>query len=262
MQIDWITVAAQIVNFLVLIWLLHRYLYGPIVRAMNEREEGITSRLREAKELKLDAEQEAATYRSQRDALEKEENDILARAEEQAEITKRRLEDVVRSEVEQRRTEWLKQIDDEKEEFLRDMRRRSAEHVLTLARRALSELADAQLEGQVATAFAKQIGGIDSQLRDRLAKACDSAGGKVVVKSSLGLDAEAQRRITRAVHKSVSETAEVHYEQAADTTSGIELEVGSQTLAWTFATFLDELEQQLSRDLTEISPPREEPPAA
>ena len=254
MQVDWLTVAAQIVNFLILVWLLHKFLYGPIVRAMGDREKRIAARLQEAEERKLEAEREAAGYRSQREALEKERADILAHAAEEAADTKRSLEEATRRNVEQRRNEWLTEFDNEKKDFLRDMRRRSAEHVLTLARRTLKELASSQLEERVAATFAKQIEGIDSQLRDRLVKACHQAGGKIVVKSSLALDAEAQRRITRAVHKGISETAEVNYEQSEDTTSGVEMKVGSQTLAWTFATFLDELEQRLSRDLSEVRP--------
>lgn len=262
MQIDWITVAAQIINFLVLVWLLHRYLYGPIVRAMNNREERIASRLREAAESKDAAEREASEYRSQREALDKNTQHILGRAAEVAESTRRLLEETARREAEERRKEWLKQVDDEKEEFLHDMRRRSAEHVLALARRTLSELADAQLEERVAAAFSRQIEDIQPHLRDRLVKACRHAGGKIVVQTALALDAEAQRRITRAVHKGITETAEVSYEHNEDTTSGIELRVGSQTLAWNFASFLDEFEQRLSRDLSEVSPPHEEPPAA
>ena len=37
MQIDWITIVAQIVNFLVLVWLLNRVLYRPLSRALDER---------------------------------------------------------------------------------------------------------------------------------------------------------------------------------------------------------------------------------
>ena len=48
MQIDWFTVVAQIVNFLILVWLLKKFLYGPIIRAMDDRERRIASRLEEA----------------------------------------------------------------------------------------------------------------------------------------------------------------------------------------------------------------------
>ena len=56
MTIDWLTVGAQVLNFLVLVYLLKRFLYGPVVRAMARREEAIAERQREAQQRKEDAE--------------------------------------------------------------------------------------------------------------------------------------------------------------------------------------------------------------
>ena len=49
MLIDWFTVGAQVLNFLVLVWLLKRFLYKPVLDAIDAREKGIASRLAEAK---------------------------------------------------------------------------------------------------------------------------------------------------------------------------------------------------------------------
>ena len=43
MLIDWFTVAAQAINFLILVLLLRRFLYGPIVKAMDDREAAINA---------------------------------------------------------------------------------------------------------------------------------------------------------------------------------------------------------------------------
>jgi len=45
MEINWFTVIAQIVNFLILVWLLKRFLYKPVLKAIAEREQKIASRL-------------------------------------------------------------------------------------------------------------------------------------------------------------------------------------------------------------------------
>jgi F-type H+-transporting ATPase subunit b len=37
MLIDWFTVGAQVLNFLILVWLLKRFLYGPILDAIDAR---------------------------------------------------------------------------------------------------------------------------------------------------------------------------------------------------------------------------------
>ena len=69
MQIDWLTVAAQIVNFLALVWLLQRFLYRPITEAMARREARIEARLAEAKAARQDAEAEARRVRGEEQAL-------------------------------------------------------------------------------------------------------------------------------------------------------------------------------------------------
>ena len=63
MLIDWFTVIAQIINFLVLVALLKRFLYGRIIKAMDQREEKIAFRLADAERKRNEAEQEAQAYR-------------------------------------------------------------------------------------------------------------------------------------------------------------------------------------------------------
>ena len=41
MLIDWFTVGAQVLNFLILVWLLKRFLYRPILHAIDAREQRI-----------------------------------------------------------------------------------------------------------------------------------------------------------------------------------------------------------------------------
>ena len=48
MKLDWFTVAAQIGNFLLLLWLLKRFLYRPILAAMAARQQRVAAALAEA----------------------------------------------------------------------------------------------------------------------------------------------------------------------------------------------------------------------
>ena len=84
MQIDWLTVAAQIVNFLVLVWLLQRFLYKPITNAMRRREERIEERLSEAKSARTEAEEEAEALRRKKAELEDSKEEILDAARERS----------------------------------------------------------------------------------------------------------------------------------------------------------------------------------
>ena len=45
MLIDWFTVGAQVVNFVILVWLMKHFLYKPILSAIDAREKRIASEL-------------------------------------------------------------------------------------------------------------------------------------------------------------------------------------------------------------------------
>ena len=55
MLIDWFTVGAQVLNFLVLVWLMKRFLYKPILDAIDAREKGIATELADADAKKAEA---------------------------------------------------------------------------------------------------------------------------------------------------------------------------------------------------------------
>jgi len=48
MLIDWFTVGAQALNFLILVWLLKHFLYQPILNAIDAREKLIAKELADA----------------------------------------------------------------------------------------------------------------------------------------------------------------------------------------------------------------------
>ena len=62
MLIDWFTVIAQVINFLVLVVLLKRFLYKPILDAIDQREKRIASALAEADAQKVEAKKEREKF--------------------------------------------------------------------------------------------------------------------------------------------------------------------------------------------------------
>ena len=99
MTVDWITVSAQVVTFLILVWLLRRFLYRPVMDAMGRREARIGERLEEARVREQAAEREEHSYREQREALHRRREELLEQAKAEAQGEKKRLLDDARSAV-------------------------------------------------------------------------------------------------------------------------------------------------------------------
>ena len=62
-MIDWFTVVAQIINFLILVVLLKYFLYGRITAAMEQRQQEIATRWNDAERDREKAAQEADAVR-------------------------------------------------------------------------------------------------------------------------------------------------------------------------------------------------------
>ncbi len=253
MQIDWVTVAAQVVNFLVLVWLLQRFLYKPITGAMKERERKIRERLEDAERARAAAEDERSRLEQERASLEHTSEDVLRAARERAESLRRALEREARTELDDLRDAGRAQIARETDEFLDTLRREAAEQFETLARAALADLADAELEARVAAAFVAQLEALSDAERRELADAAADAE-RVTVESAFELGADARGRVSRAVHAALAPDVDVAFARSDRLICGVRLRAGGRVAQWTLDSYLDRFRQELADVLAQAAP--------
>ncbi len=198
MQFDWFTFAAQVVNFLLLVWLLHRLLYRRLVRAMEQREERIAARFRAAEEREEAAARAEESFRQREGELESRRDELLARAREDAERRRRELVQEARAEAEAHERSWRQELDRERATFLAELRRRIAKAALAVSRRALADLADARLEEQALARFRRRLESLEGEERRRLAAAL-AGGERLVLASAFPVAAAERERLAEAL---------------------------------------------------------------
>ncbi|WP_306120042.1 MULTISPECIES: hypothetical protein [unclassified Roseitalea] len=249
MQIDWLTVAAQIVNFLILIWLLQRFLYKPITRAMARREERIEERLADARAARKDAEDEAQAWRDRQQALEERKDEILQEARRDADALRDRLEAEIRRQMEHQRDVFAEHLNDERSVVEQALRKRMARHVLKAMRRIVADFADTELQAQLASRFAHRVETLDDGQRKRLADAAGRTHDPVLVETGVELPAPARSRITRAIHDSIADGIKVDYRTVEDVLMGIRITIGDQIVEWSAGEYLDRVETIVAESL-------------
>jgi F-type H+-transporting ATPase subunit b len=245
MQIDWLTVAAQIVNFLVLVWLLQRFLYRPIIEAMARREGRIETRLAEAQAARTEVEAEATRLRERQQALDASHEEMLSEARREAVALRARLEDEIREEMDARRKTWRTHLDEERDAFAARLRQRAGHQVIDIVGRVLRDYVGSDLAGQVAGTFADRLAALDADAGQKLKRAADRAEGPAVVESSIALKPGARSQVTRAIHACVARDIDVEYREDDGLLLGVRLTIGEQTVEWSAARFLHRLETTL-----------------
>lgn len=245
MQIDWLTVAAQIVNFLALVWLLQRFLYRPITEAMARREARIEARLAEAKAAREDAEAEARRVRDEQQALEARRKAILDDARHESDALRARLKDDIQKEMDAERKTWRAHLAEERAAFAERLRQRAGHQVIAIVGRVLRDYADGDLAAQAARAFAERLAALDDDERKRLAHAAARRDARAQIESGVALGPGVRSHVTRAIHDCVGRAIDVAYAEDSDLVLGVRLTIGEQTVEWSAARFLDRLETTL-----------------
>ncbi|GAA6199284.1 hypothetical protein [Aquicoccus sp. SU-CL01552] len=245
MQIDWLTVSAQIVNFLVLVLLLRWALYRPLARALQARQEAVAQRLTEAEQARAKAEAAAEEHRAAIHALEQARHDRLLAAEAEAEVRRSALVDAAKAEVTAQRTAWQAQIAEEKSAFLDRLRHRAGDSFVIMARNILSEMADQDLVDRMARTFAARLGGLAQADRDRLRQAFD-AGKPPEIHASLPLSEAARGTVAAALGDLLGKPVTPVFAEDPDLPCGLVLRLGAQHVGWTISDHLDRFAQEVS----------------
>src|SRR5471030_2540943 len=238
MPIDWFTVLAQATNFLVLIWLLKRFLYRPVLAAIDAREQAVAAALADATAAGAQAKSERDTYQQRSAQLEQQRAALLQQATEQAGVEGQRLREQARQEAEATRAAQQAALQADARHNAAALALRAQREVFAIARKVLADLAGAGLEEGIVAAFLRQLEALAAPQRDTLAAALRDATTPGRVRSAFALP-QAQRDAIEAALRQLSGGAiALRYDTSPDLLAGIELTAGGQRLDWNIDAYL------------------------
>ena len=241
MSIDWITVLAQMANFLLLVWLLKRFLYRPILDGIDAREAEIASRMAEAGIAQQQAQCEAARYKHQQAQLHERQERLVSAALNDTKAQRDALLHEARAKLEQEQQDWQRYLASEREKFSRQLQRNGEQALLALTRKALHDLADASLEAAIVRHVAKRLRPLANEL---IAAAGHSHTAIACTREPLAEPEQEQlRRELQQLLPQLALTFTTDAKQAA----GLILRVGGAQVAWTLDSYTDELADQLTK---------------
>jgi F-type H+-transporting ATPase subunit b len=245
MLIDWFTVGAQILNFLVLVWLLKHFLYKPILDAIDAREQRIAAELADAAGKQAAADKERDALRNKSKALDDERGALLGKAADEAKAERERLVAEARAEADALRVKQKNALRNDQISLGREMTRLTAGEVFAIARKALADLAGASLEERMAEVFTRRLREMDGKAKGPLAAALKMATEPAVVRSAFDMPEKDRAAIQNALNVTFSAEIRVRFETAPGAICGIELTVNGEKLAWSIAEYLATLEQKV-----------------
>lgn len=248
MLIDWFTVCAQAINFLILVWLLRRYLYKPVLAAIDAREQKIAAKIKDAETQDTKAKAAGEELRKRNEAFDEDRDGLMRKAAEAGATERQRLFESARHDSELLRVRLAHALGAERAELGRQLSVRTQAEVFALTRKALSELAGASLEDRMVEVLIGRLQALPDAQRRALA-GNPAVAQTVLVRSAGDSCPESRAKLEAAIREVLGSTVVCHFETAPELVCGLELSVTGQKLAWSVADFLS----TLTHDATAIA---------
>ncbi len=258
MLIDWFTVAAQVINFLILVWLLKRFLYRPILDAIDAREKRIAKELADADATKAEAQQARDTFKNKNEAFDKQRATLLSQAVDEVKAERLRLMDEARQAADTLKTKRQEAQINDAYNLNQAIRLRAQQEVFAIARKALTDLAGTSLEERMGEVFTRRMRELDDPTKAGLGVALKSASDPAIIRSAFDLPAAQRAVIQNALNETFSADIPVRFETAPDLVSGIELATNGHKLAWSIADYLVSMENVVDELLKQKGKPEAE----
>lgn len=185
MLIDWFTVGAQALNFMILVWLLKRFLYKPILNAVDAREKLIAAKLADAGAKELKAQGERDAFQQKNEAFDKQRAALLSKAANEAASEGRKLLDQARKAADTLSAKRKETLRTDAHALNQSIRDRTQQEVFAIVRKTLTDLADTDLDERMAKVFTRRLRGMSGKAKTTFGAALNSGKGPALLRSAL-----------------------------------------------------------------------------
>lgn len=243
MLIDWFTVLAQIINFLILIYLLKRFLYGPIIKAMEKREKNMADALERAKNAEKEASQRSLELEKEKQSLMHSKERLLSEAQTEVNAWRESTLKASKEEIEALRKSWMDRLNAGQQDFLNTLKRRIVEQTMRISEKALNDLANERLEEQIIKVFLEKVSRKKNEFRQKDLKQAIS------VQSGLAIKEDQVQGIREHLSQLFPTTAPIEFHVSPDLGMGIQVMAGDWKVAWNLTEYLEDLEKKITDGL-------------
>ncbi|MGB5178544.1 MAG: F0F1 ATP synthase subunit delta [Gammaproteobacteria bacterium] len=239
MELNWSTFLLEIINFLILVWILKRFFYKPVLGVIARRRAAIDKTLSDAKTLQVDAEVLRGQYENRLAEWEKERQAAHASLDKDISSERaRRMEDLKsRLAGEEKK---VRVIEQRRAEASRLQAEVTALHQgAQFCARLLSAVAGPELEQRLLALLLKELGALTPGQLTALRAAAGKTGDSILVTSTYPLDDATRQSLERMLDSVLAAATPAHYELDKDLLAGLRITMGSWVLR---ANLQDELQ--------------------
>jgi len=230
MQIDWMSFALQIVNFLALVWILQHFLYRPVLQTIERRRAAVEKTLADAGAQQAGAETLERQYRDRLAAWEREKSGLRSTALAQLEVERTQRLAALAKDLDRERERRRVVSERQERETLERLAAQAHAQGARFAARLLARIAAPEVELRLLGMVCEDLARLPEAQREALAEACREGGARAQVASAFLLPAPQQELLLVRLRDVAGPELAAEFEQDAGLIAGLRIGIGPWVL--------------------------------
>ena len=253
MNIDIFTFVAQIINLIVLLFLLRKFLYLPVLRAVDKRQKEIASELHQAEEAKKNALAKEKIWQQKLNDLEAQKQEIINNARVEAGLLLEKLQARNQKIAEAQYEHWQQNFKAEQQNFEVVLQQLVIEHFRSFSQKVIKQMAGASLSETVIERFKEKFSKISATEKAEFVQAAQKTG-KTVVQTAHKLSKKQKESLEMFLQQQLNLPKNVRFsfEEKKELICGVSLQIGEQAVAWNFESYLQDFRRHLSDEIMHL----------
>jgi len=223
---SWSTFVVEIVNFLILVWLLTRFFYQPVLRTIASREQRIKDELSHAQDAQTEAAELTKRYETRLADWEQEKAGLRERFDAELATLRATRESELQDVLERERRQAAVAAAIKERDEQRRLWQQSARDASRFAARLLSRLATPSLERRLIEVTSEDLMSLPSDKRATLANAANGKADAVIT-SRYALDETERSALAAALETCLGKKPSLAFKCDDNLVAGLRIEVGT-----------------------------------
>jgi len=246
MNFSWWTFALQAANFLILVWLLRRFLFKPVSAIVARRKEEIARGMADASAEKQTALNLQHDLQAQLAGIESEREKALEEQRAQLAAERRRMIDEARAEAERIRNQATTKLSEERAAAAQELFSRTIDLAVNLAERLLRELALPSTENAFLTRILDYLDRLSAP--ERAALVSHLGANSLVVTTAHPLDAREEAEWREQLGKRIGAAVDIKFNSDAALIAGAEITFPNAILRFNWRDALSTAAREINRN--------------
>lgn len=230
MEFNLTTFILEIINFLILIWILQRLFYKPLLEVIAKRKQTIDQSLSEAKNLQQQAEQQCNLYENRQKLWEQEKQAALNALYQQIEVERRTQMDRLNADLEQEKQKAKVTLSRQQQELQQQVEKQALQNGARFAGILLKQSASPELETRLITLLVDHLTTMPEACRLCLQMLGTKKSVPVKITSAYPLTADIQQQLEQKLGSLINSPVNFQYHQDAELIAGLRIDIGAWVL--------------------------------